>query len=551
MNTTVDDFLLDCKKRILANSSKFEVLLNGQINKYFSSVHELVDTLITIDTDTILSAKYNDVPWNNLFMSIGYYYFGVNTVQFLDNNKENINLLLPRGLSSADNMFPLSHKNLVIIQFRKQYYPIYLLNTELFKKTGIITNRLYSRETGIISTISSIVSWYFDNQHETVKEHIDLNIIRDMAKTQNIKILGYFINYSNLCYAVYIKYKQAVFYFPIHASHYSLDDNVELIFDSYSTKYESSFENIWGFCSLYNKYIDSISKTNKNIIYPKITVEKWLKYKNKIIGFMCDNVSYYTKHMKNIVKKHCDVVQLLLYDPLEVNKIIADLKNKKAKISIHKKLNSKIQVNMYDFYTYKLIVLTLTNMFNKKRNTKLRNQLVKIIAKTNLNKNTNALLNFINDKIPDEEDQDKLKALLNKFYSETHDKKDLLNYIKKSYFEFDKIAFKELRVKSHGEVARQLKKILNPHIKIVSKVTQIDFPNILTVCDGNNNTDYCHKGKMIIEKKKLDDIIEMLAYDVINPAKWKWLFDSSFVEKSVEYFRFIRRDGEFITMEFV
>ena len=57
--------------------------------------------------------------------------------------------------------------------------------------------------------------------------------------------------------------------------------------------------------------------------------------------------------------------------------------------------------------------------------------------------------------------------------------------------------------------------------------------------------------KLIIEKKKLDDILDIISHDIINPSKWKWIFSSVFIDKFVDYFKFIRRKDEYITVDFL
>ena len=70
-------------------------------------------------------------------------------------------------------------------------------------------------------------------------------------------------------------------------------------------------------------------------------------------------------------------------------------------------------------------------------------------------------------------------------------------------------------------------------------------------CDANERLGYCDKSKLVIEKKRLDDIIDIIATEVANPAKWKWLFNNAFIDRTVSFFRFIRRKNETITIEFI
>ena len=72
-----------------------------------------------------------------------------------------------------------------------------------------------------------------------------------------------------------------------------------------------------------------------------------------------------------------------------------------------------------------------------------------------------------------------------------------------------------------------------------------------STCTSDSNTGYCSNKKLIIEQKKLNDIIKILANKITDPTTWKWLFNNSFVEKTVNFFRFIQRKNETITIEFI
>ena len=55
----------------------------------------------------------------------------------------------------------------------------------------------------------------------------------------------------------------------------------------------------------------------------------------------------------------------------------------------------------------------------------------------------------------------------------------------------------------------------------------------------------------INKKNKLQELLDILASEIANPAKWKWIFNSVFITRTVNFFKFIRRKGETITIEIV
>jgi hypothetical protein len=59
---------------------------------------------------------------------------------------------------------------------------------------------------------------------------------------------------------------------------------------------------------------------------------------------------------------------------------------------------------------------------------------------------------------------------------------------------------------------------------------------------------YCKKRKFIIEKKKLNELLEIMAADILNPVKEKWIFNSVFTDNVITFFKFRQRPNEFITV---
>jgi hypothetical protein len=564
----VDEFLVDCSNRIKKQPDKFRVLLDGNIGMYFTNYKILADTLVMLNTDNML-AGYETLPWNNLFMSIGYYYYGINTILFDDQHKERIELQLPSGLKTADEMFPDSHKNLVVLRKKAKFYPIYLLNTEIFKRTGIVETKLFLNESGLITIIRAVIRRYFEtSEYEKIKSTIDLSIVKDFISEhmKTFSIVGYFINYANLCYAVLVKNltTKKTCFLPIHASHYSLETGVELIFTPYDDTYASGFEDLQKLFTAYNKWVVGVSK-NADVgdltIYPLLRVKNWISLRNSselVIGFTntTGNVFYYCKAMT--VKKAKDYspvpVQTILYNPININKIIYNIKSGKRKLEKNPALDAKLQKSMYGYYLYNLVLLQFITIFGKQRNIPMRKKILITLAKTNFEKNLDNIKDLI--KLLDVEDANKLKNIIARYITVHHDKAQMSDDIHTTYFDFDRVGLEKLKTSEYKKVLHELHRLSKIFVKIgdIDKQKDFHFPNMLLSCGQlgkKDSIDYCSGSKFIIKKDKLDEILSILAYDIINPAKWKWLFNSIFIEKSVDFFKFIRRPNEHISVEFV
>lgn len=528
LNLNVDEFILQAIHKIKKDNDKFRILLNGNINLYFSGVKDLVETLSTLNSNTLVK---QDIPWNDLFANISFYYFGISIVLFIDKSKEMIELILPTGLKTPDEMFPETHKFLLIIKFKLNYYPIYLFNTELFKKTGAINTKLFNSDSGAINILKSVVNKTFLGNNE---QKVNLNTIKKFAQNNKLKITKYYINYANLCYGVSINYEKEI-YIPIEESYYTIEKDIELKFEL-ATDFPE-YEKLWELIEMYNKW----AMTNENNIYPIIKPKIYLKHDGKYIGFIFSNINFYFKPVKSIEKVKTTKI---LYDPARVNKMLDNIKNNKTKDGF--KYSQKTDYALYEYYSYNIILLHIISIFNNDRNKKLRDKLYKTIKETNFNKDIMDMKNLLDDMC--EDDKKKINKQISNYMNIHHNKELLIDSIDKSYFEFDRTILHDLVKLSHEEILDYLYK-LSEKFTVIGKPKDISFPNIYNECDKSKS--YCDGNKLIIEKDKLDIILELLAADIKNPNKIKWLFNSSFIDTNIEFFKFIKRKYEVISIEFI
>lgn len=561
LKMSLDEFLADCTARIKKDHNKFRTLMDGTVGMYFTDYRDLADRLYMVGETTLIESPYDRVPWNNLFISIAYYYYGVNSIIFVDQSREQINMHLPKGLKTPEEMFPPTHQNLIVLQRKSTYYPIYLLNTEIFKRTGIIESRLFINESGLMSTIQAVVRRHFDGEvGEVIKQHITLSVVKDFVRaTSTAVITGYYVNYANLCYAVIVKFQNAHCYFPIRASHYSLDEKIDLIFKPYSERDAASIDIQLRLFAAYNKWVEHESKKAKldSIhVYPLVTVEKWLALhgKDTVIGFCTNNTNYYCKRISVKTATHYDKkpIQYLLYDPAHINQIIHSIKSGGRRIGLTKELYRTTQLNAYQYHLYEIVMLQFINIFNKQHNVSLRKKLLHLIARTNFDKSMDEIRQFL-IALDDQEDAARIKNAIGRYLLTHRSKKQLVSDITNTYYSFDKIALEKMKTLPYKSVLAELHKLAKQFVKIgkISR-TSFEFPNVVTACEkSSDNPDYCSGNKFIIGKKELDEILQVVAYDIINPSKWKWLFHSAFVARTVNFFVFTRRPAETIYVEFV
>lgn len=556
----VNDFLHDCSSRLNKNPDKFRVLLNGNIMLFFE-FKELVSTIKQLAScDYVLPSKLEHLDWNGLFMSLAYYYYNINPIHFIDSAKEMIELILPRGLKNQSEMFPNTHRSLVFLEYKKKFYPIFLFNTEIYKRTGTIDTKLFPNESGLLTIIRAVVRRHFEIiSGNKMKNAIDLAAIKALAASRNMSILAYYINYSNGCYGVALQYKKHKLYISIKVSHYSVDKGVELIFTPYDGRYDVDYDIYMAFLKEYASWNDEISRAEglEGInMYPDIKPSQLLKQGDKFIGFIHDNINYFVTPTKTAPDNL--PIQKIMYHPYQINSVIAAVKSgKNGHIGMDPPNELRLNQSLYDYYAYQLLLFHLISYFNSERNLKVRGTILRTIAKTNFNKTLEPIKKLL-ETIEDPEDVNKLRNIFSRFISQHHDEKRMIQDIQNSYFEFDKVSLMALKGIKKEQILTKIRAICKTFVTIsdIRKNRAFTFPNMFSLCSANgksknndkSNSNYCLGGKLALDQKTFDIIIDILASDMVNPEKWKWLFNAAFIEKSVDYFKFIRRKNETITV---
>jgi hypothetical protein len=561
LNMTLETFLKATKEALRADKGKYRTLLDGRVSAYFSSVEDLTARLGDIGGEGLNDNR--EIPWNELFISLGYYYFGVNPIQFTDNGKEEINLILPKGLKAPAEMFPATHRSLVVMERNAHYYPVYLVNTDVFKQAGVIQERLFQNDSGLMTTVRAIVRNHFaGGDNDVIKTHIGLATIKEFATAVfGMELTGYYVNFSNLCYGVRITYQGASCYLPIRASHYSFDPGVDLVYKPPNPDAAVSLANLLKVTGVFNTWVKAATKRaglGDVNIYPLIVPEKWLALQGstKVYGFLMGGANYYCKETPIVTaqKAHQAPVHYDLYHPARINQLINKVKSGKAQVGVRKELREDIRTSAYNHHLYELLTLQFIQVFNDQRNNGLRRKILGQIAKTNFQKNTKPLLEFINEEISDVEDQEALKKIIGRYMTAHHKKATMVDDIKHTYFGFDRVSLERMKKMKYPAVVAELNRLAKKIVKVGKLPTATYFPNILTPCVGekkNSETPaYCDGARLIIDRARLKDLIDVIAHDITNPTKHKWLFNSAFINRTVEFFRFIQRPKETVYVEF-
>jgi hypothetical protein len=575
MEIPLVEFIKQVNKHLKDSPNKFRVILDGHINKYYRKSEDMITDLydMFLKPDKTLATQ-NEIPWNSIFIDIAYLFMNVNVIHFTHKRHERIKLHLPSHATNKDNFLLENYKNIIVLQKRNKFYPIYLLNTDVFFKVKMISKKLFESTDSIIIIIGRLITGHFSEsiKKNITSDKIDLIVLTKFVKNNPYNIHRIFVNSSNMCYYVHLKSKNTDIYIPVELSHYISNVNIEIIYAPFMrNQNKMTFKTLNAFLLNFNHWIakkseeagmirlniDKSSPLEKRVqpIYPYIKIDNWLVLKNgkvkstdPVIGFVSHNIYYYFSaiNVDQAVRIRKKNLMQLLYDPDIINRQIY------SNASIVSDNRSKnIGKSIYDSNLYKLLLLEFMIIFNKQKNNTLRTKLKKILL-GNFNKDFDELMETVETIIPDCDDYCKIKTQICEFINNHHSKNLLFHEIDDSFYKFDRETFDSIKKLSYTKLLQALHKLSHKFITVgsVSGLKDFQFPNMFISCQSKNShrIPYCKKNKFIIEKKKLNELLEIMASDILNPVKEKWIFNSVFTDNVITFFKFRQRPNEFITV---
>lgn len=316
--------------------------------------------------------------------------------------------------------------------------------------------------------------------------------------------------------------------------------------------------------------------------YASVGIDKWLYLKktDMIIGFITNELYNYItptppKKIQAVIPKANDIGFVIInYDPTCINTILH-----KGKPPTDDIRSQELDGALYRHNLYNILILEFIEIMNKKRNTPLRNKIVSYVNTFSKNKPDFDKLQDLLTDYPDDlaiirkiildnlmmppayglltksSSADDILVDYNKIsVKPVLSKKDILDVICNSTFVFDAIFMTKFQKMSHKELVKELKhmfssRTINKEPIFVKRAgTGDEFPNMLASCSDNHP--YCEKNKFMIKNDKLNELIDILASDILNPAKIKYMFSPAFTKNTMDFFKFRQRPNEtiYITM---
>lgn len=577
-----EELVTQMKKRLMADQSKFKIIMNGEITQYFPSIKELIAALNELGNCQNEILKHLG-RWNAIFESIANIYFSINIIKFEDSESsdssegQRCQLIIPNRLTNIEDFIPDDRKNLIVLYRSKDkiFYPIFQINKEIYFKTHIIDVKLFEFNSDIIQIIYKMAqSLYSENR---THENVTLNIIKRFIQDGGSwKIDKLFINGSNYCYGLFLTKSNMKVYIPIPRSYYNDRSGIEYQ-PFYRRESGCDFNSLKTFIKEYNSWVTDISSklglfkndvpTNHPLhervipVYPFIKADKWLLFLDadvsaekqtlQVIGFKFQNNNYYFDPpitQEHAIRYETAKFYLIRFDPDKVNKAVFD---RQALANDPRVKNYNIAT--YRYYEYQLLLMEFMNLFSKQRNDKLRDSINSLILKTNFATQLGDFYIALRGLVDDNDDIKKIIDFIDNIVNGEWSKKELLANIKETTFNFDNIELDKLKKLSKKELKSSLTKIAESIIiktdNIAKHLTNDDLSNIFVVCKDNEGS-YCQSKKLLIEKDRFNTLIDILVQDLKNPLKSKWIFSNVFNDRVISMFKFIQRPFERIDVSF-
>lgn len=541
LNRPVKKVIEDMIIAVQKNTSRFEYLLEGKISQYFENALNLVSEIRRVfilnqPTEREIATKV----WNNLFASISTLFLGLNTIKFVDSDssskdKDSTYLYIPRKVMYYDEFF-LPGANCIVVEKHisasvSYYYPILLVNSKKFFKDQIIHQRTFDEDD--LPFIKRMLRVMLKPRRSL---QIDMYFISSFVEAyRDYELVAQHLGYQNYCYAVTLSIKGREIYVPIAHSQGRRDVKIK----PFPSKYNTKIKDIQSYFKLANSFIKRLSKDmSGEMLYPLYNIEQWLEYRNSVVGLVSSGLNFYISPISSAVAMNIAKVDtaIQLYHPSTTN---SDIDGNK----ILTRINKTAPRAFYSVYSHQLVVLQFAMYFRQQKNKRIREKIGKMMKKLNLDSYSTKImfiskLSELEITVSDRQKLSKQLQIITKIDA-------LLRAFESDSYDFDMEEFENLR--KSGDKKKVEKELKNISKKIFKsgKINLREFPNIITSCSVDQ--DYCDRGKLVIDDKRLTEAIGILSTDIINPLKEHSVFYMPNI--ILNYYSFQIRPREEITIE--
>ena len=557
------------------NAKLFDTLVNGELTKYFRDMKDLINTLtdVFVDMKLFTSPLQKFTIWSELFMELFHLLLDIRLFVFMDaaGNGSAIDLFISDmliselgyldrlrgcGKKSTDENFESTltkdHVYVIIIKKENDYYPIFVADQNTYFKLLEIDERRFSYNSKIIQILRDVVVPK-GGESQPIEKVIDLLLLKDFANNNpEWKIEKKFINRQNLCYALMMTRGSDHVYVPIDYSVH-IADSIEISFKAFLRKnYQLPNSLIIELTTAVNAFIkmsytvgDSTGDTGDLFYYALLSPNNYVKIRggDDVIGVDYNGLLFYFTDADSLDNKL--PVQIINYDYNQINQLIIDRHPAKED-----RRTQGIGESLYKNYMYQLFVIEFANYLNSERNDAVRGKIRDLIQTTDFKKGLKLFRESLHDILATYPlDIKTINGQLATFYRSARDKKVLLKSIHETVYDFDHITVDKLRGLQQAELKSRLTEISQKFaVEMDLDPTNIKFPNIFIPCgEMQDKTGYC-KGKKLIVNRPIADLIDVVAADLTDTLKSRYILTSMLADAIVDYMKFTPHSTEVITV---
>ncbi len=533
----------------------FSTLLNGTVSTEFKNMDDLTNTMRDVfinRSDVIHAGGFNN--WSELFMELAMIFMNLYIFTFIDETEKGDTTDLYISDAMKSELLYMNSvggttdaKYLLAIKKKNEYYPIFVTNPAIYFRTNTPSKKLFSSGDDVVKLLYSLVS---SNSIEmaniagekTIDKNITLQVMKEFAANNKYEIKKKYINKRNLCYAVDIKNPSgkniyaAVDYSP------HISDGIKIDFGMIKAD-DYSASDLISYTSAMNDFIKKKYTIGRNTAqqemyeYMPIKFTKLYLYEGKISSALAQNIYYFSAleeaEAVKLFKDHKPEIVKMKYSYEEINKAIS---NSEPPKEINSDLLNK---SLYNNYLYQLFVIEFVNNITKEVNSVLRESIYKLINNTDFKKNFTTFQQTLADLLNEyPDDKSIMQSQISGFYYGDFDKKKLIADIKSTKYQFDNMTINNIKKMPINEVKQQLRGIAKDFVSEDAVNKNGSFPNVYLPCSDASDSLYCN-GRKLLVGDKLNILIDILASDIMNPLKEKYLLSGIFDDNIVEYFSFI------------
>jgi len=525
----------------------FTTILGGSLAQAFDDLEDFCSALqrLFIDSaavDFITRIKFS--KYNELFIELAAEFANLHIWLFVDSDGSAQSFQLQAGASMQAAVSTMMNtagettsEHALVVQVANFYFPIFELNKVKYFDHGEIAAHTFNASHPLAKVVNSVIMSSIADLHKDTETNrqLDLALIARMSANTKVPItlVKKYINLRNMCYAVDIDHAGQLVYLPLDESAHTAD-GVPISYKLLDHK--PRLNALLALLPVINAY------TRLHKVYALLAIDSFVVDDKQVTaaevnGVYVDAFGKLTDLPKDAKTKPIE------FDRAAVNSAI--LHNDPAADDERKRRRHQ---GLYSLYVYQLFVFEFVNFVSAERATKLRKTIKAAVLKLGKGAALSALY-AVGDSLS-HEDSTIFRSLVDNAFVAVFDHAKFEAAMDAAVFDFDMTTIKRLRALALSDRTEAIASIADNFAVESAGEIEGEFPNIYIPCSAaaKNTTDYCDRQQLRLFNTTITEMSSLLAADLSNELKVKYMFSGLFTSNAVEFFDFERRDHIIVTV---